>query len=108
MPSKTETKQPAKGKPASTKKPAAKKPATQDKVGVGITELAADLGRDPRSVRASIRRMKGGAQVGRGGRYSWKSKSDPKYKAMLKDLQAPTTSKTSKKEEDAVVEDEDA
>lgn len=73
-------------KPATQKKPAAKpavkKPAGETTVeteGVGIKELAAKLNREPKSVRASIRRLKGGAQVGRGGRYRWESETDPAF-----------------------------
>ena len=71
-------------KPATAKaeKPAAKeqKPAT----GVGIKELASDLGRTPKSTRAAIRRhFGGGPQVGQGGRYSWASKNDKQYKDLL-------------------------
>jgi hypothetical protein len=99
---------------ATTKqKPASAKPATQDApkkqepakekpakpAGVGIHELAADLGRTPRSVRASIRRIKGGPQVGQGGRYSWNSKTDPAYKSLLKELQEAGAKKQS--DEDA-------
>lgn len=79
-----------KTKPAA--KPAAEKPAV--KQGVGIKELASDLNRDQKSVRASIRRLKGGAQVGQGGRYSWKSKTDPEYVSLRKELSAPKVSKT--------------
>jgi len=87
-------------KPATEQKPAGKKPAAKEKPavkatvsGVGIKELAADLGKEPRTVRASIRRLKGGAQVGQGGRYHWESKSDPEYKELLDSL-----SKSSKSE----------
>lgn len=62
-------------------KPAAEEPAAQE--GVVLKDLAADLGRDPKSVRAAIRRLKGGAQVGQGGRYRWDSKSDPAYVEIL-------------------------
>lgn len=82
-----------KTKPADTEQPATKQPASKEKPatkraegGVGIKELAADLGSNPKSVRARIRRFKGGAQVGQGGRYNWASKSDPEYKALLKEL----------------------
>lgn len=86
-------------KPANTKekpasKPAAEKPAVKE--GVGVRDLAEDLGREPKSVRAAIRRLKGGAQVGQGGRYSWKSKKDPAYVEILKAL----SSKTKEKDED--------
>lgn len=80
--------------PAATDVQDAKKPAKPAKpaepakpAGVGIKELAADLGRTPRSVRASIRGIKGGPVVGQGGRYNWASKSDPEYKTLLKQLQ---------------------
>lgn len=83
---------PATEKPAS--KPAAEKPAASEKPakqkvegGVGIKDLAADLGaKDTKTVRARIRRLRGGAQVGQGGRYHWDSKSDPDYKELLKEL----------------------
>jgi len=81
-------------KPAdkATAKPAAKgqKPAT----GVGIKDLAADLGKNPKVVRASIRRLRGGAQVGQGGRYSWPSKSDKDYKELLAALRGTQKSTT--------------
>lgn len=72
-------------KPATEAKPATKevKPAS----GVGVKELAADLGRKPTSVRAAIRRLNGGPVVGQGGRYTWKSRQDAEYKKLLKDLQ---------------------
>lgn len=83
-------------KPASETKPAAKKPAAKEKPaarenppGVGIKDLASDLGTDNfKAVRARIRRFKGGAQVGQGGRYRWDSKSDPEYKELVKGLKA--------------------
>lgn len=72
-----------KSKPAATKEaqPAAKtqKPA----VGVGIKEMAEDLGKSPKVVRAAIRRHLGGPQVGQGGRYTWPSRSDKGYKELL-------------------------
>jgi hypothetical protein len=87
-------------KPATTDKPAAKpaeaKPAVNP--GVGIKELAADLGgRNPRSVRAGIRRHLGGAQVGQGGRYRWDSKADPQYKELLTALQPKVAVKAEEK-----------
>ena len=76
---------PAKKQPAKpVSKPADEKPVVVQ--GIGIKDLAAQLDRTPKSVRASIRRLRGGAQVGRGGRYTWKSKNDPLYKALVKDL----------------------
>lgn len=74
-------------------KPATKeaKPAAQVKqpaTGVGIKELAADLGRKPTSVRAAIRRINGGPVVGQGGRYSWPSRNDKGYRETLKQLQS--------------------
>ena len=68
-------------KPAN-EKPAAK-PAATAEGGVTLKDLAADLNKDPKSVRAAIRRHKGGAQVGQGGRYRWASKSDPEYKELV-------------------------
>lgn len=83
-----------KQKPAVEAKPAttAQKPAT----GVGIKDLAADLGRDPRSTRAAIRRLRGGAQVGQGGRYHWDSKSDKDYKELVAALKGKAAPKTEK------------
>lgn len=80
-----------KQKPAVEAKPATteQKPAT----GVGIKDLAADLGRDPRSTRAAIRRLRGGAQVGKGKRYVWASKSDKDYKALVAALKGKATPK---------------
>lgn len=76
----------ADAKPAtSTKaKPAAKseKPAQ----GVTLKDLASDVDRTPKSVRAAIRRHLGGAQVGQGGRYSWPSKKDKQYQELVKVL----------------------
>jgi len=83
-----------KQKPAVEAKPATttQKPAT----GVGIKDLAADLGRDPRSTRAAIRRLRGGAQVGQGGRYNWPSKSDKDYKELVAALKGKAAPKTEK------------
>jgi len=78
------TKQPAKEQPAKTAKPATTKPAAD--TGVGIKELAATLGRTPKSTRASIRRLRGGAQVGQGGRYRWDSTEDPDFKDLVSKL----------------------
>jgi hypothetical protein len=74
-------KQPAKGE---AKQPATKQPAV--KQGVGIKEMASDLGRSEKSVRGSIRRLRGGAQVGQGGRYSWPSRKDSDYVEIVKAL----------------------
>ena len=68
-------------KPAKDSKPAVEKPAT-----IGIKEVAAKLGRDEKSLRAAIRRIRGGAQVGKGGRYEWKSFSDPDLVKLFKEL----------------------
>lgn len=89
----TKTKEkPATKQPAS--KPAAEKPAAKNADdGVGLKDLAADLGKDPKTVRARIRRIKGGAQVGQGGRYRWDSKSDPEYKELLTSLKGEKQSK---------------
>jgi hypothetical protein len=80
------TKQPATQPAGPAKKPAAEKPAV--KTGVTLKDLAQDLGRDPKSVRAAIRRLRGGAQVGQGGRYSWPSKTDREYKELIEQLSA--------------------
>jgi hypothetical protein len=68
-------------KPATKGQKPAEKPA-----GIGIKEVAAKLGRDEKSLRASIRRVRGGAQVGKGGRYEWKSFSDPDLVKLFKEL----------------------
>jgi hypothetical protein len=71
-------------KPAEAKQPATKQPAAD--TGVGIKELSAALGRTPKSTRASIRRLRGGAQVGQGGRYRWDSTEDPDFQELLTKL----------------------
>lgn len=73
-------------KAAKEEKPA--QPAVEPAKGVGIKEMADDLGKSQKSVRAAIRRINGGPVVGRGGRYSWDSKEDPKYKDLVKQLTA--------------------
>jgi hypothetical protein len=81
------TKTKAATKPApkqAEEKPAVAKPAAPE--GVGIKELAKDLNRTPKSVRAAIRRLKGGPQVGKGGRYHFESKKDPAYQDLFKAL----------------------
>jgi hypothetical protein len=78
------TKQPAAEKPAVTNEPATKEAKVD--TGVGIKELSAILGRTPKSTRASIRRLRGGAQVGQGGRYRWDSVEDPDFKDLLDNL----------------------
>jgi hypothetical protein len=78
------TKQPASDKPAANTKPATKEAKVDS--GVGINELSAILGRTPKSTRASIRRLRGGAQVGQGGRYRWDSVEDPDFKSLVHDL----------------------
>jgi hypothetical protein len=81
----------ARAKPATKQPAAAKEPAkTQPASGVGIKELAATLGRTPKSVRASIRRLRGGAQVGQGGRYRWDSTEDPDFKDLVSKLSPKT------------------
>lgn len=70
--------------PADTKQPATKEASVD--TGVGIKELSETLGRTPKSTRASIRRLRGGAQVGQGGRYRWDSVEDPDFKALVADL----------------------
>jgi hypothetical protein len=78
------TTKPAEAKPAKGAKPAATKPAAD--TGVGIKELSAVLGRTPKSTRASIRRLRGGAQVGQGGRYRWDSTEDPDFQDLVSKL----------------------
>ena len=94
-----------KTKPATKQvKPAVKKPATEKPAvvkGVGIKELAAELDRTPKSVRAAIRRINGGPMVGKGGTYNWPSKSDPDYKKLLKQLKGSGTATKVEKDEDA-------
>lgn len=80
----TKTKKPAASKPAASEKPAATTPATEQ--GVGIKELSAIVGKNPKSVRAAIRRLKGGAQVGQGGRYKWDSTEDPAFVELVSQL----------------------
>jgi len=82
-------------------KPAAEKPASKPAVkeekpaaGVTIHDLASDLGREPKAVRAAIRRLRGGAQVGQGGRYEWSSKTDPEYKQLVSELKAKGSKET--------------
>ena len=106
MPTKTAEKPAVKkgSKPAASKKPAATTPAA--KTGVTLKDLAEDLGRDPKSVRAQIRRIKGGAQVGQGGRYNWKSKSDPEYKALVKQLTTKAAPQEDSTEDSDEAEDE--
>jgi hypothetical protein len=70
-----------KEQPAKKTQPAKEKPATD--TGVGIKELSAVLGRSPKSVRAAIRRLRGGPQVGQGGRYRWDSVEDPDFKELV-------------------------
>jgi hypothetical protein len=83
------TKQPAAEKPATTDKPANKEAKVD--TGVGIKELSAILGRTPKSTRASIRRIRGGAQVGQGSRYRWDSTEDPEFVSLVNDLTAKKT-----------------
>jgi hypothetical protein len=83
------TKQPATDKPADNTKPATKEAKVD--TGVGIKELSSILGRTPKSTRASIRRLRGGAQVGQGGRYRWDSVEDPDFKALVNDLTPKAT-----------------
>lgn len=71
-------------KPAVNEQPATKEAKVD--TGVGIKELSAILGRTPKSTRASIRRLRGGAQVGQGGRYRWDSVEDPDFKALVDEL----------------------
>ena len=72
-------------------KPVAQKPAVKAAEkpvdGVTIKDVAAKLGRTPKAVRASIRRLRGGAQVGKGGHYVWKSFNDPDLKKLMNELQ---------------------
>lgn len=62
-------KKPATKKPASTEKPAVEQPAAAPTYGVKA--LAEKLGRDPKAVRAAMRRIDRQGMVGQGGRYSF-------------------------------------
>ena len=62
-------------------------PVEKKESGVGIKEVAEKLEVTPKSLRARIRRVKGGAQVGRGGRYHWESLTDPALVTLLKELE---------------------
>lgn len=75
----------AKGKkPATGKaKPATKKPADK---GIGIAEVAKKLNMTPKSLRAAIRRKRGGAQVGKGQQYRWTSFADKDLVKLMKEL----------------------
>jgi pyruvate/2-oxoglutarate dehydrogenase complex dihydrolipoamide acyltransferase (E2) component len=66
-------------KPAA--KPAAEKPAVAE--GLTLRDLAEKVGKDPKAVRRQIRKIRGGAQVGQGGRYHWTSESDPDFKELV-------------------------
>lgn len=77
-----------------TEKPADTKPATNEpaaKSGVGVKELAKAVGRNEKSVRAAIRRIKGGPQVGQGGRYHWDSENDADFVALKEAMTSPRT-----------------
>jgi hypothetical protein len=79
------TTKPAAKEPA--KKPAPKKPAVVAEGGVTLKDLAAKLNREPKSLRASIRRIMGGPQVGKGSRYHWDSWNDKELKELMSSLQ---------------------
>jgi hypothetical protein len=55
------------------------------KPAVGIKELAAELGTDPRELRAFLRGLDLGA--GRGKRYAWPSMTDPTVKRIVREWQ---------------------
>jgi hypothetical protein len=76
-------KQPASKQPAATKPAKAEKPAEGS---VSLKDLAEFLNREPKSLRASIRRIMGGPQVGKGGRYSWTSWDDEELKDLIGNL----------------------
>jgi hypothetical protein len=81
---------PAETKPANTKQPATEQPAKVEDKGVGIPEMAKLLGRTEKGTRSAIRRVLGGPQVGRGGRYRWDSTEDPEFVALLAKLTPKT------------------
>lgn len=86
--SKATTKKPATPKPA--EKPAAQpaKAEVEVKAGLTLKDLAEKVGKDPKAVRRQIRKIKGGPQVGQGGRYHWESEKDPEFVELLSALTA--------------------
>ena len=67
------TRKPAARKPAAVK-PAASKPATRGRkpaAGISAKEFAARLEMTPKALRARIRKLNGGAVVGKGKRYTF-------------------------------------
>ena len=83
---KDKVKKPASKQPAVKKQPAAK---SKSDGGVSVRDVAKKVGRNERSVRSSIRRiLGGGSQVGKGGRYSWRSWNDPELKKIMSALKA--------------------
>ncbi len=83
MATSTRNRKPAEKATQPAAKPAAKPAEPKPAEGVTLKDLAAMLQRNPKSVRAAIRRIKGGAQVGQGGRYHWASTSDPEFVELL-------------------------
>lgn len=55
---------------------------TKDKPPVGVKEIAAKVGTEPKVLRAFLRKQ--GVGVGSGARYAWTSMSDPQVRAILK------------------------
>ena len=74
----------------STKQTGPEKP-TSDK-SLGIKEVADQLGTDPRSLRAFLRRTK--RAVGRGTSYSWQSLDDPSLEQLRADWNATKAEKS--------------
>lgn len=75
---------------ATTKKPADKKPAKGTKPAkpasgtMTLKDIAAQVGKDPKAVRAKIRKARGGAQVGQGGRYTFTANEAKEVLALFK------------------------
>lgn len=65
---------------ATTQATTSPKPASEG--GVGVTELAAKLGTNPRELRKFLRAQDLG--VGFGSRYRWPSLTDPAVKKLIK------------------------
>lgn len=63
-----------------------------DKPPIGVTQLAAHLKTDPRSLRAFLRRTERG--TGRGTRYSWPSLTDAAVKKIAADWKSPQAAPT--------------
>lgn len=81
------TKQPAKrarkSQPATRKgRASTKAKATTSEGGITLKDVAAKLGKDPKAVRAKLRKLHGGPVAGKGKRYAWKSFNDKELKEL--------------------------